>query len=275
MNFRLWVISAWIVALSLAACAASHVRDEDGGPRGDGLAGQDASACAAGAEPLCVYCGGDAVRSPRCEGGAWICPDGTMPRERCPPTCLGPPRQPDCTCDFDGPRPMWICPVAECGPGVEGLSCGRDGEICGECCPLPSGPSSSGPLVCERGRWSGLDCGPCPLEPRSCPVVRPIGGRCVVEGQLCGDPCCDTATICRRGAWAPGPIADYDACTSYACGPGTCRSDEACASLGCPGDEQCLPIPSGCSGCECVELPLDARCVERDGHLFITGGDCA
>jgi hypothetical protein len=39
MNFRLWVISAWIVALSLAACAASHVRDEDGGPRGDGLAG--------------------------------------------------------------------------------------------------------------------------------------------------------------------------------------------------------------------------------------------
>jgi hypothetical protein len=283
MGSRTWsLISLPLFALSLAvsgcSCGVSHERDVDAGPGSDVGLRSDAPTTCSGSPGFfaCVYCGGDVGVMPICEGGEWVCPEGTMPPDLCPPTCWGPPPRGDCTCDFTGARPMWDCPALACGPDVAGQPCNVEGELCGACCPSPSDPAPFGPFACTGGRWSWFECEPCPpVERQPCPAVRPIGAMCANEGQLCGDACCDTATICDGGVWTPGPIADCAACFSYACGPGTCRGDEACASLGCPGDEQCLPIPDGCTGCGCLELPAGATCEERDGHLFVSGGDCA
>jgi hypothetical protein len=259
------VLSTFALSLAISGCSCgvSYQRDVDAGPRSDGGTGADAptTSCSGSPSPFgCVYCGGDVTFMAVCEGGEWVCPPGTMPPDRCPPTCWGPPPSGECTCDLTGGRPRWDCPAAECGPDVAGQPCDVEGALCGDCCPSPTDAAPFGPFACTGRRWSWLECEACPPVRGTCSAVRPTGAACAIEGQLCGATYCDTATICDGGVWTPGPIADCAACFSYACGPGTCRGDEACASLGCPGDELCSPIPDGCSGCPCLELPASATC---------------
>lgn len=162
-----------------------------------------------------------------------------------PPTCVG---------------SSWMCPI-----GTTPL------ELCPPSCwGPPPGPDCRCDLSGARPEWL---CEP-EAEP-PCPAVRRLGVACEREGQLCGDSCCDTAAICAGGVWTEGPIADCAACNSFECGAGTCRADQTCASFGCPGDETCLPNPPSCERCDCLLLPPDVSCEERDGHLFLYGGDCA
>lgn len=270
------VHASLVLGVAGCSCAASHERDVDAGPQPDARTGADAgpSSCS-GTAPFhdCTYCGGDVFFDPTCSGGVWTCPSGTERADRCPPTCWGPPPGPDCRCNTSASPPRWECTATSCGPTTEpGSACSVEGERCGECC-----ATSWGPFSCFGGTWQ-LE--PCPLDcpvpdPTPCPASPRLGGMCPVEGQLCGDACCDTAVLCERGVWTPGPVADCLTCSSYACGPGSCRSDQACAMLGCPGDEQCLPMPFDCRSCDCLELPPFATCEERDGHVYVVGGDCA
>ncbi len=163
-----------------------------------------------------------------------------------PPTCVG---------------SAWMCPI-----GMTPI------ELCPPTCwGPPPGPDCRCDFSGPTPEW---ECEPAP-GPAPCPAERRVGDACSLEGQVCGDSCCDTAAICRSGAWVEGPVANCAVCSSYACGPGSCRADQACASFGCPGDETCLPIPDDCTGCGCFSTTPDVMCVERDGHLFLYGGDCA
>ncbi len=277
---RTTLLSLALVAslVSGCSCGDSHERVTEAGVPADGRVLDGAASCEGTTPPFqCVVCGGDAFTSPVClPGNVWQCPIGMTPAPLCPATCLGPPPGAECVCDTSGSSPRWSCP---CNAATrEGTPCTAEGASCGACCPTASEPSF-GPFDCVDGSWQ-LE--PCPLlcpspDPTPCPARPIVGAACPEEGQACGDPCCEVSVVCEGGAWAPGPLADCAICSSYACGAagGACRADQACASFGCPGDETCIGLPLGCRSCECATVPPGARCEERDGHVFLWGGDCA
>ncbi|MBX7191847.1 MAG: hypothetical protein K1X94_07305 [Sandaracinaceae bacterium] len=278
MRASLLTLALFASLLAGCSCADSHERDVDAGPLVDARVGADAPVSCMGSPPpfQCTVCGSDSFTSPACmPGGSWQCPIGMTPAPLCPAGCLGPAPGPDCSCDTSGASPRWSCP---CNAATrDGTPCTTEGESCGACCPVATEPTF-GPFLCSGGRWLIEPCPfDCPVpDPTPCPARPVLGATCPVEGQECGDPCCDTAVLCEGGVWAPGPVADCAICSSYGCGPaGSCRADQACASFGCPGDETCQPLPVGCSSCDCVAVPPGARCEVRDGHVFLSGGDCA
>jgi len=175
----------------------------------------------------------------------------------------------------------WSCAVAEPDPAcycgrepAEGSPCVEEGMLCGSCCPTPGSPAF-GPFTCVGGRWTINDCpAECPpiAEP-PCPADRPLGLACPLEGQLCGNPCCD-AIQCTAGVWGPGPEVGCacDPSSVFTCGTGSCTADRACASHCGPADgieHSCLALPTGCHSCDCAPVDPGVICEEREGHVFL------
>lgn len=233
-----------------------------------------------------------------CEGTRWSCPDGRCPDGIDPwatpgtacgvegAHCSGGGTDPcgsALECDCSGGH--WSCLVAEPDPvcycGREpsaGDRCNEEGAACGECCPTLGGTGWAA-MTCVDGHWQPAACPElvCPPIAEDCPVDRAsaLGTACLVEHQLCGNPCCDSAFQCSGGVWVEGPFAACacDPSTAYACGAGTCERGQACSSHCGPADgieHSCSPLPEGCTSCECVTVPAGYTCEVRDGHVFLS-----
>lgn len=289
-----------LLLLLLPGCPDSH------GYTGD--AGGDAGGCGTSRFPFCVTaCGSDFGVTPVCTREGWECPppsfDSTMCTSGTCPADIEPwnPDAPGNACSVEGAScsnsggvcgggmfctcnaGRWNCGVAEPDPVCwcgrepsEGDPCSMEGATCGACCPTPGSPDW--PLMfCSGGRWTSGACPAIecpPIEPVPCPAdTRSVLGQsCPMEGQACGDSCCDTAIDCRGGVWTPGPVADCFACLSFACGPtGSCPADQACQQSCGPDDGTaytCTPLPDDCRDCSCVSVPPEYACRVEDGHVF-------
>lgn len=228
-----------------------------------------------------------------CVLGAWTCDpiacpprvdprDPDAPANRCdfaPARCLQPAGtcEPvaECTCEAGA----WRCdvvepdPVCTCGrEPAAGELCLTEGDTCGECCPTEAGTGWAF-MTCRGHVWvpGACDLALCPPLPCPADTAPVIGAACASEGQACGDPCCGTGIRCEDGRWARAPDAAC-ACSAFACGPGTCRGGEACRDRCGPADGRehaCVPLPAGCSDCDCFAPPPGYECTEVDGHVFV------
>jgi hypothetical protein len=255
---------------ALAACDATHTRDDAGvgtdtGALHDTSVAIDAGGlCPPGIEPYTPMSPANrcTVEGARCTGGSdSVCGVGLF--------C-------ECRAGF------WSCAVAEpdpacyCGREPEpGSPCNVEGDTCGACCPTPCEPAW-GPFQCSDGRWEPLDCPPVECPAPSCPAVyrAALGTDCPIDGQLCGNVCC-ASIQCEAGVWRPGPDADClcDPATTFTCGSGSCTVDRMCVEVGC--ETRCDALPAGCTSCACAIVPEGGTCRERDGHVYVTVGDCA
>jgi hypothetical protein len=174
-------------------------------------------------------------------------------------------------CGSDAGRPPeCIGGRYQCPPGTVDLS---------TCPPFCMGAPPGPDCRCEPPRWV------CPTpvpSPLACPVeLEPsLGLGCGVEGQTCGDPCCEPTLACDGGVWGPGPIADCAWCDEsqfFPCGPGRCGRGQACQTDCGPTDApvfSCQVLVDDCGGCGCVEVPPGSTCEERDGHLYVVSPRC-
>jgi hypothetical protein len=262
-----------LLALSVSACDAAHTRGDDAGPGADAPALADAftptdtgGLCPPGLEPYTPMAPANrcTVEGARCTGGSdSVCGAGLF-----------------CECRAG----YWSCAVAEPDPACycgrepdPGSPCTVEGDSCGACCPTPGTPSW-GPFLCTGGRWEPLACPPieCPPLTGSCPAElgASLGLACGLEGQLCGNPCCESIQ-CTGGVWGPGPAVGCacDPSSVFTCGAGSCTTDRACVEVGC--ETRCDALPEGCTSCACAVVPEGGSCRERDGHVYVTVGDCA
>lgn len=182
--------------------------------------------------------------------------------------------------------PALIC-VSSCGsdaglgPICEGgrYVCPRGTVDLSSCPPFCMGAPPGPDCLCEPPRWVCPPHGPevCPID-----LEGSLGLPCWLEGQTCGDPCCEVTLSCEDGAWAPGPIADCLTCDEsqyFPCGSGRCGAGQACA-VGCGPDDgpeyRCVALPDrGCTSCDCAVVPAGGSCEVLDGHLHVgDGGRC-
>ncbi|MCA9606620.1 MAG: hypothetical protein KC619_13540 [Myxococcales bacterium] len=250
----------------------------------------DAATC----PPTCV---GPPPADCVCDEGAWRCVSGECPSDINPFD----PMDPASICFVEGAScssgddpcgsaifctcmgGRWQCGIAEPDPvcfcGREpsaGDRCIDEGTICGSCCPTPDAPPWP-PMACLGGRWEPADCPDveCPPLVEECPVdtSAAVGTVCGIEGQLCGNPCCDSAITCTAGRWRRGPFAGCACEPDHACGEGSCTTFQACAVRCGPDDgpeHYCVGLPEGCFDCSCVPLRPDQTCEMIDGRPAIS-----
>ncbi len=248
--------------------------------------------CIGGAPPGCV-----------CEGTRWVCddlrcPDGIDPWDPSDPASTCSVEGATCTggsgdacgaglfCNCEAGR--WNCAVAEPDPVCwcgrepsEGDRCNEDGAFCGGCCPTVDGPDWPA-MVCVDGYWTYAECPDveCPPVLAYCPTdtAAVVGTTCALDGQTCGNPCCDTAITCSAGLWERGPFAACACEPGFACGSGTCPSRQGCDVRCGPDDgleHWCIGLPEGCGDCGCVPLEAWQTCEMIDGHPHVSdGGFC-
>ncbi len=241
-------------ALALGCtCAESHGRDDAGLRAGDtGPCGETGR--------MCVYCGGDVLMSPVCEGGAWRCPAGMRFRDECPPdTCWGPP-PPGCSCvggrwDCEPPDPT------ECPPGINpwraddpANACGVEGATCRSGGSDPCGGAMG--CECHDGRWTCWVAEPDPVC--WCGRTPSEGDRCAEEGASCGADCCSGigGFRCVGGHWR-----------GVDCGPSDCAR-ERCPAVRPPGS------PCDAEGLVCGDVCCGADECRGGRWTAAPGADC-
>lgn len=236
MAFVMWVVG----------CAASHEVDVEGGARrlDSGRTGCDFGD--AGPPFSCAerivgnVCAGGREVIPRCQEGAWICPEETILISEC--WCFG--VRFGCECTPTG----WVCPELDAGV------------------PFDADIPFDGPAMCPTD-FAAAEGTPCGFEGASC------GGACDPCG-LCN------VLVCRSGVWTrleahppPGP------CRSFACGPELRCNVEAeyCEHIlsdvgGVPDQYLCRAVLPGCTSCECTPDPV--ACVQdaAGGRTLTSGG---
>lgn len=191
--------------------ASSDAAGSGGSPAtgsGGSLGTAGAGGCSGSAPECAAFCGSDFFGNAECAGGEWLCEDGWVKVDDCPPgTCIGVP-EPCETCNAGS----WACaPNEGCAGSCAGIVCnGCPGDlpgttIFGACACSCSGTS---PYVCSLAPGCcnfDYECGDAIYVPCAANVCKyPEPGGCWIDAECAPGEHCEGASVCPCGAQCDG-----------------------------------------------------------------------
>jgi hypothetical protein len=214
-------VAIWAIVASWAwlGCGGTATVDGTGGGATSSTTGtgSTSSGGCAGTAPWCAAgCGSDYFPAQaECLGSEWVCPEGTVNPEDCPPgTCWGLPLP----CEICGDSGWECAPTEACVGSCGGLACAActgapDAIVVGAC---QCACDENAQYTCQLAAGCcnvDFDCGDLAYVPCVNNVCKPtVAGGCWSDAE-CGDgESCVGATVCPCGARCDGPDA-----------PGTCQ----------------------------------------------------